>query len=163
MATKLPLKHRKHYNRCPVWYICALLLCVEALSKPCTLIIVLMIALPDRRQSCECCGVVLWSYFTGNFTSFSQWIVTPMCAVIYELRYKCWEQFLSGGWHPPTDCHYLSMCMCVFLCYTCAWAWQKWEQDCCKGLSKPICLFQSVWGWVIVFLYTCVRPVSYQV
>lgn len=61
-----------------------------------------------------------------------------MCAVIYELRYECWEQFLSGDWHPPTDCHYLSTCMCVCVCYMCAWAWQNGRKDCFKGLLKPI-------------------------
>lgn len=50
------------------------------------------------------------------FLSPSQCIMDPVCAVIYELCYKCWEQFLSGGWHPPTDCHYLSMCVCSRVC-----------------------------------------------
>ena len=111
------------------------------------------------RREAELCLPVVWSlkgplYF--SFTSLSQWIITPMCAVIYELRYQCWEQFLSGGWHPPTDCHYLSMCMWGFLCVNMT----KCELCCCKGLLKPMraCLFQSVWGEVIVFLSACVRP-----
>lgn len=40
-----------------------------------------------------------------------------MCTVIYELCYIHWAQLLSGGRHAPTDCHRLSVSMCVCVLY----------------------------------------------
>lgn len=49
---------------------CTLLLCVEGSMKALHAVIVLMIALPDGRQSLECSGVV-FKRFTVFFTSLS--------------------------------------------------------------------------------------------
>lgn len=145
--------------------VCASPLCAEVLSNPCTVIIALMIALlPDRRPSCDCCGVVFKRATVFQFhLSFSMdhypnvcgdlWAPLPMLGAVpvWRLSSTHWLPLFVYV-HVGFLC-VLHVCVDITKCELCC---------CCKGLLKPMwaCLFQSVWGGVIVFLSACVRPVS---
>lgn len=105
------------------------------------------------------CG--LWKghcILQANFTSPSQWIITPM-----EFS-DLWAALQMLGAVPVwglTSTHWLPLFVCVHVC-VCVWAWQNGRGTGVKVLLKWMwaCLFHSVLGCVSVFLSACVRRLS---
>lgn len=126
----------------------------ELSSKLCGVIITLMTALPDRRQSCESRAVV-FERDTG-FTSFSADhylnVYSDLWAVAHVLgAVPVWPGLTSTYW-------FATICLCarVFLCIVCV----DW-----RGSEAAKWLCSWLVGWLVgtnVSQSGCVRPVSPQ-